>query len=313
MLVLTLLHGAGTVGMDTSVSGSSSVAGLSRRVDDVQRAAVGREVELMVALGGLTAEVLNGRSHPCPWCGGKDRFSLMKRCDSVICRKCSPKGASVFDVVRKFRGCGFREALQVVGEYLDTKSAAIPRRKPYVPRPFKTAQAAVTALERRLGKREAMWTYHDADGKPVGLVVRWKKDDGKTIRPISLHADGWRIEAMPQPFPLYRLPEIAAAKFVFVCEGEKAADAARAHGYVATTSPHGAKSAACADWTPLAGKRVAILPDNDADGEVYAATVTAQLLALRPEVSCIQIFRLPGLGLGEDVADWKGDLNGLFF
>src|SRR6478736_5769455 len=49
---------------------------------------------------------------------------------------------------------------------------------------FPTANAAVAELERRHGKRSALWTYHDGSGSPVGLVVRWDLTDGKKdIRP----------------------------------------------------------------------------------------------------------------------------------
>ena len=47
---------------------------------------------------------------------------------------------------------------------------------------------------------------------------------------------------------------------------KKAADAARSIGLAATTSPHGPRSAGKADWSPLAGKEVIILPDNDQPG-----------------------------------------------
>ena len=39
-------------------------------------------------------------------------------------------------------------------------------------------------------------------------------------------AEGWRWAGMPEPRPLYRLPEVLRADRVLVVEGEKAADAA---------------------------------------------------------------------------------------
>lgn len=61
---------------------------------------------------------------------------------------------------------------------------------------YPTANEAVTALERRHGRRSALWTYHGAAGNPVGLVVRWDKPGGKEIRPVARFADGWRVKAM---------------------------------------------------------------------------------------------------------------------
>jgi hypothetical protein len=171
---------------------------------------------------------------------------------------------------------------------------------------FATARDAVAELERKLGKRSAAWTYHDAQGEPVGVVVRWDKPDSKTIRPVARHGDGWHIGAMPEPRPLYRLPDLRDAPRVVVCEGEKCADAARSLGFVATTSAGGSQAASKTDWRPLAGKEVWILPDNDAPGRQYAETVADLLTKLTPTPT-VRIIELPGLPEGGDLADVLSD------
>jgi len=107
---------------------------------------------------------------------------------------------------------------------------------------------------------------------------------------------------MPSPRPLYGLPDVAAAPRVFVTEGEKAADAARLLGFVATTSAHGSQSASKTDWTPLAGKEVVILPDNDAAGADYANDVARRLSECEPRPT-VKIVALPGLPESGDIAD----------
>jgi DNA primase len=87
---------------------------------------------------------------------------------------------------------------------------------------------------------------------------------------------------MADPRPLYRLPNIASADRVFVTEGEKAADAVRSMGLVATTSPHGSNNAGKADWSPLAEKEVIVLPDNDELGIQYAEKAGECLTRLKP-------------------------------
>ena len=159
--------------------------------------------------------------------------------------------------------------------------------KPLTPTPagktFATARDAVAELERRHGPRSVLWTYHDAHGAPVGVVVRWNLLDGrKDIRPASRDGNDWRIGGMPEPRPLYRLPDLADANRVYVCEGEKAADALRSIGMVATTSAHGCSSPGKADWRPLAGKEIIILPDNDSAGRKYADAVAGILAKLTP-------------------------------
>ncbi len=170
-------------------------------------------------------------------------------------------------------------------------------------RTFTTAKDAVAELERKHGKRSELWTYYNANGEPLGVVVRWDKADGKDIRPVSRHADGWRIGAMPEPRPLYGLPDLTNAKLVIVCEGEKAADAARSLGFTATTSAGGSQAATKTDWRPMAGKEVWILPDNDSPGRKYADTVAGILAKLTP-APVVSIIELPGLPDAGDIVDW---------
>lgn len=175
---------------------------------------------------------------------------------------------------------------------------------------FPTARDGVAELERRHGPRSTTWTYTNAAGDPVGLVVRWNTPTGKDVRPVSRKADGsgWCIGGMPTPRPLYALPELLttpAGSRVFIVEGEKAADAARAVGLAATTSPHGSKSASKADWSPVAGREVVILPDHDDAGERYADDVAR--LATGAGAKSVRVVRLvelwAGMPEGGDMAD----------
>jgi hypothetical protein len=175
-----------------------------------------------------------------------------------------------------------------------------------------TAAAAIEALSRKRGKPSGRWDYRDAEGNLAGVVLRWDGPNGKDIRPLARHADGWRIAAMPEPRPLYRLPELLTADPgvpVVVTEGEKACDAAVSCGLLATTSAGGAQAAEKTDWGPLAGRQVYILPDNDSAGETYAATVAR--LCVAAGAAEVRIVRLcehaPGLPPGGDLADVLAD------
>ena len=171
------------------------------------------------------------------------------------------------------------------------------------PRRYASADEALAVLSQRLGRASKIWDYQDASGELVGKVVRWDKPDGKKqIRPLSRHPDGWVIGGMPEPRPLFRLPELAEASVVYVVEGEKAAGAACFIGLTATTSAHGSNGAEQTDWTPLAGKSVVILPDNDPSGQKYAQTVGAILRNLSPPAE-VRIIDLPDLPEGGDIAD----------
>lgn len=168
-----------------------------------------------------------------------------------------------------------------------------------------TPDDAIAEMEGRDGPSSYLWTYHNAAGEPVGVIVRWDSADGKEIRPVSKAANGWIIGGMPEPRPLYRLPELLGRpdEIVYVAEGEKAADAATTIGLLATTSPHGSQSADKTDWKPLAGREVVILPDNDDAGREYAKDVASILVGLEP-AGKVRIVELPDLSKGGDIYDW---------
>ncbi len=179
-----------------------------------------------------------------------------------------------------------------------TKPAALDTRRRYA-----TAREAAESLTRSLGQWDHKWHYDDADGYATGLVLRWDSPTGKEIRPISLVEGGWVIGAHADPRPLWNLPDLSDAKQVFLCEGEPAASCAFEMGLHATTSQGGSKAASHSDWSPLAGKEVVILPDNDHAGEAYAADVIACLSCLSPAPT-VKIVRLPGLPDKGDLVDF---------
>jgi len=171
------------------------------------------------------------------------------------------------------------------------------------PKTYPTARDAVAELERRHGPRSHWWTYTDAQGEPVGVIVRWDLPKGKDIRPVSRNGAAWIIGAIQEPRPLYGLPELGDAKRVYVCEGEKTVDAYRSVGLTSTTSPGGSKAAHKADWGPLAGKDVVMSPDNDTPGRGYVETAGGILAKLTPPTT-VKMVELPDLPPGGDMVDY---------
>ncbi|MFN8731129.1 MAG: hypothetical protein ACK5Z4_14870, partial [Planctomyces sp.] len=183
------------------------------------------------------------------------------------------------------------------------------QRKNAIDATFATADEAVAVLERKHGLSAARWTYADAEGVPVGEVIRWNPPSGgKVVRPISRRGDGWVIAAMPGPRPMLNLPELSRlpdGAWVYIVEGETCVDAARAIGLVATTSAGGSKAAGKSDWSVMKGKVAVILPDHDAAGEAYADEVAGLCHAAGAQE--VRIVRLaehwPGLPEGGDIVD----------
>lgn len=215
-----------------------------------------------------------------------------------------------------FAGCGYLQILASLGiepgvvapDSGERPPAPRPPRPPQppssgTPRAFPTADAAVKNLEATLGGRTGYYTYHESGGEPVGVVVRWDRPGGsKTLRPVARLGGGWRVGAIPDPRPLYRLPDLPGADTVFVVEGEKCADALAELGLTPTTSSGGSKAAKKTDWRPLAGKAVAILPDNDKPGGKYRDDVIKELGDLDPQPA-VRIVELPDISPGGDVVD----------
>lgn len=169
---------------------------------------------------------------------------------------------------------------------------------------YGSPQDAARNLGKKAGTIAASYVYKDADGLSVLIVYRFLGEGGKkTFRPVHRRKDGkWYVGDPAGLMPLYHLPELLD-DLVVVSEGEKAADAVRALGFQSTTSVHGSHGVSKADWSPLAGKRVVILPDNDQPGEEYAAGVVHHLARLDPAPS-VSIIRLPGLPPKGDAVEW---------
>ena len=173
---------------------------------------------------------------------------------------------------------------------------------------YPTADEAIAAAGRQIedATLAGRWTYHDSDGESERLIVARfdTPDGGKEFRPVARHKGKWKLGDPAGPLPLYRLADLRDGQDpVFVCEGEKAADAAASLDLTATTSAHGSSAAGKSDWSPLAGREVVILPDADQPGESYARDVTRILLRLDPPAR-VKILRLPGLPPGGDVVEF---------
>lgn len=169
--------------------------------------------------------------------------------------------------------------------------------------PSQFAKTLMRLRSQMRAKETAAWRYHNENGETVSVVFRFDLPDGKQYRPISKIGGRWQLKGFPEPRPLYRLTEVSKSDLVYITEGEKAADATCSLELTATTSPHGSKSAGKADWSPLSGKNVVILPDNDEAGRCFAEAVVDALAKLSPH-PVVKIVQLPDLPDGGDMADW---------
>jgi len=147
------------------------------------------------------------------------------------------------------------------------------------------------------------YPYHGPDGELVFEVVRYVPKSFKQRRPTGDGKWEWNLTGVTR-YP-YRLPElregIDQGRWVFVVEGEKDVHRLEAEGLVATTTPGGAGnwSDDFAQW--FSGGLVAIVPDNDTQGEEYAARAADAISRTAREV---RIVKLDGVQPKGDVNDW---------
>ena len=136
------------------------------------------------------------------------------------------------------------------------------------------ADVAITpeafAIPRR-GVPSHLYTYRDTDGTPLWVVARWDANDSEDQTKLFLpwqYRDGWVRGGVPAPRCLYGLETLNSPRNVIICEGEKAAEAARRlfPGSPVVSWPNGASSVSSADWSDLKGRKVVIWPDADAPG-----------------------------------------------
>lgn len=95
-----------------------------RKPDTAQRikdAARGRWAEILATVAGLSAESLDGQHHPCPKCGGTDRFrfSDMDGDGSILCNQCARRSCGDgLASVQWATGWSFPEVIRRVAQHL---------------------------------------------------------------------------------------------------------------------------------------------------------------------------------------------------
>lgn len=154
------------------------------------------------------------------------------------------------------------------------------------------------------GQIVATYDYTDEAGVLLYQAVRY---DPKDFRQRKPEGSGWNWSIKGVRRVLYRLPEIlqavAAGRTIYVCEGEKDVEAARALGLVATCNAMGADNGGGNKWLDefgdmLAGTDVVVVPDQDEPGRRHAGRVIQTLKGKARNIGLLNV------GYGKDLADW---------
>lgn len=165
--------------------------------------------------------------------------------------------------------------------------------------------ALIKPIARQL---EQEWHYSDEEGVTLFIKQRYRIADakGKDYKLIKVDEAGRRHATLGDARIVpYKLPElrdaISKGRYVYLTEGEKAADAIISLGSVATTSHAGSGTWPDAITEYFAGANVVILPDNDTPGWKYAKKAAAKLL---PVAKSVRVVDLGGEDQGDDAYEW---------
>jgi hypothetical protein len=155
-----------------------------------------------------------------------------------------------------------------------------------------------------LGAPTTVYPYVDELGVPRFFVCRFETEEGeKTFRQghPSANGTGWRWDLRGVTTLLYRFDELAAHLIagkpgpVYICEGEKDADACRAQmkvegiDGVATTSPMGAGKWRAHFTDALIGARlVRVVSDFDEPGRKHADAIAKELVGVVGELELLR-------------------------
>ena len=158
------------------------------------------------------------------------------------------------------------------------------------------------------GENEGVWEYFDINGEHLGWVVR---HPGKIIKPWIIQngklVSRWFKDDNGDTCPpvIYNLQYLKTypERPVLVVEGEKTASAAQLlfTDFNVVTWMGGANRWAKVDWSPLVGRKVYLLPDNDEAGFKAMKGIQKKL----PGSIYVDLSDF-GLSKGWDIADLEG-------
>lgn len=185
---------------------------------------------------------------------------------------------------------------------------SVMRERGYLPE-LETRNIEPLALIKPITRQlEQEWHYSDEEGVTLFIKQRFRTADakGKDYKLIKVDEAGRRHATLGDARIVpYKLPElrdaISKGRYVYLTEGEKAADAIISLGSVATSSHAGSGTWPDAITEYFAGANVVILPDNDVPGWKYAKKAAAKLL---PVAKSVRVVDLGGEDLGDDAYEW---------
>jgi hypothetical protein len=261
---------------------------------------------IAAALGRYSRKFSGGFMACCPAHADKNPSLALDEKDGALLVKCFA-GCEQGDVVAAMKSKGLWPEQDNTSLPSMKRTVNGPVWRPVVPVPNDAPPAPTTHSQH--GEASLAWRYQSPAGELLQINNRFDTGEGqKQVLPLTYCSDGsrraWRWQALPEPRPLYGLNLIGKEDHVLVVEGEKTTDAARRllKKIPVLTWPGGSNAVSKADWSPLAGKTVAIWPDADAPG--IKAAIAVAVACLAAGAVAVKIVEPPqGVFEGWDLAD----------
>jgi 5S rRNA maturation endonuclease (ribonuclease M5) len=210
----------------------------------------------------------------CPIHGGdnKTAFSISNDLQTWNCHTKCGCGGDIFTFVEKKESCTNAQAkVSIMQRFAISEGEPIEKPK--------------TVSEEH---SRNVYVYRSADGAELYRINRVNFKDGSK----KCFPEYQGKATLPKEVrTLYNLDKINGTDdFVFICEGEKTADAVTECGFIGTTNPLGSSNWDASYASLLAGKKVVIMPDADECGEKWRDAV---LESLAGKVEQAQIISIP--------------------
>ncbi len=178
-------------------------------IEELKTAAMGRWADIFHDAAGVAHELLDGRGHTCPRCGGRDRFAAFKdvaQRGSVQCRNCfntdtDPRPGDGIATLRWLLNCDTATACQWLAGWLGLADTVTAPEPPPLRRsvPLRTPAKRDGRLDRiadrcHRGMKSSWWSRLQTRlGLPAAELIRlrvgWSAQLGVTTWPMLDHDD----------------------------------------------------------------------------------------------------------------------------
>ena len=282
------------------------------RIDaaELKATANGRAVDILVDVAGISRELVDGKPHSCPKCGGKDRFRMVdKTAGAVRCNQCfAEKCGDFIAAVQWMTGQTFLEAIQSCAAYLGmTNGNGQPRGKRDLLVEFCKAKHIEPKSLLAYGARPS------ARGKvKPTIAVPMFNEAGEECGYQDYGLTGALAKGLTNKggksglFLPGRKPE--PGETVYMCEGPK--DVARLHamGFFAIGTPGTVFKSA---WAKIfRGCHVVLIPDRDQASYKHFKRIRKLLAGVAASVGWVDLPFEMAEDSGKDVRDLLQQLDG---